>query len=529
MNIATFFASSLRGGAMMQGLGRAAVCLALSIPLGLFSGCSDDSDDPDTPGGKTDPNTVQVTSSTKRMPCAGVLESEFADSPVGCGIAAIVDNNNNTKFVTGNASFYLLWTGRESVAVNYYSLTSADDAPEKDPKSWTLYGSINNQTWVELDSRTDQTFSGRKQKKEFQFTNRRSYKYLKLEFTDNNGGESTQIAELCMQKLVLDINDLMPLSSSSTYDDTNPMGKNFLTLHRTTDEDRRKLADASINPPAFGDLQYRDFSGRVRLYPTAGEPSPCDVNQHAVGDCCALAVFGAFAYSYPDFIKSIITDNGDNIFTVAMYDPQGQPIDVAVNSEFFADANLSLSAVSGKNNVACWSTVLEKAMIKWQWIYRGSSDVGGIATENVGCLFTGDGGSFAFGRGVLDNEQLTRAVKISLQQGRMVIGGWSPGDIPVDGTKTVSAHAYTFMFTTSSTALFTMRNPWGGNPDDNGRDGVINIPDNLDIPPLIDIRVLEPGAAADFWTNVPDAYTPPAFSPEAMKMRVSEELMRTGM
>ena len=505
--------------------------MALAIPLGLFYGCGDSDNEDPTPGGPTDPNTVQVPSTTSRMPCGGTLESEFADSPSGCGIAAIVDNNNNTMFVTNHASFYIHWEGREGVAVNYYSLTSASDAPEKDPKSWTLYGSTNNTTWTVLDSRTDQQFAARKEKKEYQFTNKRSFRYLKLEVTANNGGSATQIAELSIQKLRLDIDDLMEYSSGSTYDANNPMGKNFLNLHATTAEDRKKLADPTVEPPAFGDFKYYDFSGRVRLYPTAGEPSPADANQHSIGDCCAIAVFGSFAYMHPDFIKSIITDNGDDTYTVAMFDPQGRSIDVAVSSKFFADSKGSLAAVSGKNNVACWSTVLEKAMIKWQWIYRGSPDVGGIATENVACLFTGNGDSFAFDRGVLDNEQLARAVKISLQQGKMVIGGFSPGDIPIagTGTKTVSAHAYTFMFSTKPTALFIMRNPWGGNPDvDGSADGVIDIPDNLDIPPLIDLRILESGIALDSWKGVPDAYTPPAFTPSMMKMRVSPELMRSG-
>jgi len=201
-----------------------------------------------------------------------------------------------------------------------------------------------------------------------------------------------------------------------------------------------------------------------------------------------------------------------------------------VNSRFFADNNGNLHAVSGKNNIPCWSTVLEKAVMKWQWVFRGNSSVGGIATENTGCLFTGDGGSFAFDRGKLDNDQIKRAVDISLKQGKIVIGGFQPGDIPVDGTKTVAFHAYTFMFSPkSSSALFVMRNPWGGNPDvDGSADGLINIPNNRDIPPLIDLRILEPGAAMDKWTGAPGAYTPPAFSPAAMKMRVTPELMRSG-
>ena len=509
---------------------RIVFCAALSISSAVMFGCSDNSgDDPNPPSAES--ASVRIVSTTGRMPCGGTLEAQYADAPAGCGIDKIVDGNNNTKFVTEHSEFYLLWTGDESVEVNWYSLTSADDAPERDPAAWTLYGSDDNASWTVLDSRDNEVFTARKEKKEFRFTVSRAYKYLKLAIEDNGGAAATQIAELSIRHEDLDIDDLMYLSTSHTYDSSNPMGKNFLNLRAATAQDLKKLADPSVDPVPFDGFEYRDFSRRVVLYPTTGgRPSPADVNQHAIGDCCAMAVFASFAYLHPDFVKSIITDNNDGTYTVAMFDPKGNPIKVGVNSNFFADSNGNLHAVSGKNNIPCWSTVLEKAVIKWQWVFRGNSSVGGIATENTGCLFTGDGGSFAFDRGKLDNGQIKRAVDISLKQGKIVVGGFLPGDVPVDGTKTVAYHAYTFMFSPkTSSALFVMRNPWGGNPDvDGSADGLINIPNNLDIPPLIDLRILEPGAAMDEWTGAPGAYTPPAFAPAAMKMRVTPELMRSG-
>ena len=62
------------------------------------------------------------------------------------------------------------------------------------------------------------------------------------------------------------------------------------------------------------------------LYPF-GEPVPADINQHGIGDCSALAVLAEMAYLFPDFIKSIVSDHGDGTYTVAMYDPQGKPVD----------------------------------------------------------------------------------------------------------------------------------------------------------------------------------------------------------
>lgn len=41
--------------------------------------------------------------------------------------------------------------------------------------------------------------------------------------------------------------------------------------------------------------------------------------------------------------------------------------------------------------------ILEKAMMKWRQVYLGSSNVGGIGTEYVSAIFTGDGESVGFG------------------------------------------------------------------------------------------------------------------------------------
>ena len=153
----------------------AVLCLALSIPAGLLAGCSsggsDDEPTPPTP----ELASVRVSESSGIMPCGGTLEAEYADAPSGCGIDKIVDRNSNTKFITEHSEFYLLWTGDESVEANYYSITSADDAPEADPKAWTLYGSDDNVAWKALDSRTGQIFVKRKEKKEFEFESDRAY------------------------------------------------------------------------------------------------------------------------------------------------------------------------------------------------------------------------------------------------------------------------------------------------------------------------------------------------------------------
>jgi hypothetical protein len=68
-----------------------------------------------------------------------------------------------------------------------------------------------------------------------------------------------------------------------------------------------------------------------------------------------------------------------------------------------------------------------------------------------------------------------------------------------------------------------MRNPWGGEGD-----GVLNIPNNSVIPPLIDLRIVNPGKAAKYAKGLPGPYTPPYLSPSQQSIRVSQELLNSG-
>jgi hypothetical protein len=43
----------------------------------------------------------------------------------------------------------------EGAVVNYYTITSADDVPARDPKDWVFQGSDDGNNWVDLDQRTN--------------------------------------------------------------------------------------------------------------------------------------------------------------------------------------------------------------------------------------------------------------------------------------------------------------------------------------------------------------------------------------
>jgi hypothetical protein len=79
--------------------------------------------------------------------------------------------------------------------ITKYSITSASEAPEKDPKDWIFQASNDGNEWVDLHTHTGETF-GRSQTQTFSINNNAAYQYYRLNVSNNNGGEGLQIAEM---------------------------------------------------------------------------------------------------------------------------------------------------------------------------------------------------------------------------------------------------------------------------------------------------------------------------------------------
>ena len=478
----------------------------------LFSSC--EKQGPEVKEPEVDvPHSAKVLNNTRNFPCGGVLTVTYSDHPSGCDIAKIADNDYRTAYVTSHTSADIVFEADKEYVLTSYSLVSSADAPENDPADWAVSASADGRSWTLIDSRSDQSFAKRGEKITFQLDNSKSYRYYRLSISDVNGGEELHLAEFYMvTKVVLDIDDLMDKASGWSTSDKTPMGNHFENRRKATADDIAWLRDVSKNP----EIAAAGIGGswemcNVNLYPY-GSPAPPDVNQHAIGDCCACALWAALAYSRPDFIKSIIKAvNGG--YEVKMYDPDGRQVTVGVNNTFICDrAGGNIQQCSGKNNTATWSTVLEKAMMKWQTVYRCNYPIGGIGTEHVAPLFTGEGNSFAFFPGALTPSQLAKAVTVGLKMGYIIVGGFTQNDVVCDPPfKTVQYHAFTAMFPQKETALFAMRNPWGsaaGSP--NGmEDGVMNIFNDSRIPQTIDLRVIYGGSSSMYLNDKMEEYKTP--------------------
>lgn len=316
-----------------------------------------------------------------------------------------------------------------------------------------------------------------------------------------------------------DINTILTYAIGHTKSATNPMGKHYENKRSTTTADIQWLLNPSNEPNMVAGLS-RWIEKPVELYPF-GEPSPADVNQHAIGDCSAMAVFASYAYLYPDFIKSIIKDNGDNTYTVKMFDAQGNPIEVCVSNKILCNAGGTIGQVTGKNNKITWATILEKAFMKWETCF-GIDGVEGIGTEFLSPLFTGDGESYAFSPNSLYTSEHKLYIEWALKQGMITIGGFTVAGLKCGVLETVVAHAFTYMLSNNPNAIFAMRNPWGIE----SVDGVLEIPDDRTIVQTIDVRAVKPGAAAPYLRANVGPYTPPSFTPNKSDIGVSPRLLQ---
>ncbi|MBN1411007.1 MAG: discoidin domain-containing protein [Spirochaetales bacterium] len=147
-----------------------------------------------TPTRTPTPSPTPPANLTDITNLGGTISAQYTDSPSGEDITKLIDNNVNTKYLTFHASGWVQFTQSALSVITQYTITSANDVPDRDPYSWTLQGSTNGSTWTTIDSRSGEDFPNRFQTRTFSFSNSASYNYYRLNM-NNNAGTILQIAE----------------------------------------------------------------------------------------------------------------------------------------------------------------------------------------------------------------------------------------------------------------------------------------------------------------------------------------------
>jgi putative alpha-1,2-mannosidase len=93
----------------------------------------------------------------------------------------------STKYLTFHSSGWIQFQSANAQVATKYAITSANDSPERDPHHWILQGSTNGSTWITLDTRSNENFPDRLQRKEFAFNNSKAYLFYKMNITARSG------------------------------------------------------------------------------------------------------------------------------------------------------------------------------------------------------------------------------------------------------------------------------------------------------------------------------------------------------
>nr|BFE68994.1 hypothetical protein GCM10020092_022950 [Actinoplanes digitatis] len=112
------------------------------------------------------------------------------------GAGNLNDGDSATKWLVDTPTSWAQYTLAAPAEAIRYALTSANDAPERDPRDWTLQGSADGTAWTTVDTRTGQTFAERFQTRIYEVANPASFPIYRLSITGHPSGNLTQLAEL---------------------------------------------------------------------------------------------------------------------------------------------------------------------------------------------------------------------------------------------------------------------------------------------------------------------------------------------
>lgn len=122
----------------------------------------------------------------------------------GEGSPKLIDNDLQSKYLTNwpGEPMWVMLELEEARGVDMYSITSGNDAPNRDAKDWIIEGSTDGTTWVQIDSREGQSWSERNQTKEYSMANEEYFKFYRWTINANNGGGLIQISEFRLMVLM---------------------------------------------------------------------------------------------------------------------------------------------------------------------------------------------------------------------------------------------------------------------------------------------------------------------------------------
>lgn len=135
---------------------------------------------------------IITSSTTSRIEVA----AQYDDSPAGEEVDKAFDGDVGSKWLTfHNAAWIQVKVPADAPAVHRYTISSANDDPNRDPVDWVVEGSNDGINFTPLDTRTGQQFSGRFTTNTYTLSTPANYLYYRLRITKNKGDYRTQLSE----------------------------------------------------------------------------------------------------------------------------------------------------------------------------------------------------------------------------------------------------------------------------------------------------------------------------------------------
>ncbi|HWU08336.1 MAG TPA: alpha-1,2-mannosidase, partial [Streptomyces sp.] len=123
--------------------------------------------------------------------------SDVSDEYTAAGeIADHLLHASQEKWLAGDDRAWVEFEFKRPVALTSYTLTSADDFPQRDPRDWLLHGSTDGEHWTRLDSRSGEGFTERFEARTFRIGGAPAAPFTRyrLDITGNGGADEIQLS-----------------------------------------------------------------------------------------------------------------------------------------------------------------------------------------------------------------------------------------------------------------------------------------------------------------------------------------------